>query len=142
MSLENVKKLSKDLVFVYTTCSTSKEAKSIGFSAIDNKLAISVDYWPIHSIYPWKGVIQQIDQYLLMFSSQKGLGDTLIEFINEIHSYNTPMIVMYETASVNYSYKFWMDGLLESKDKYLTKKEAKRQRIEDNDDVYHYGKLK
>lgn len=141
MSLENVKEKSKNLVFVYTTCSTLKEAKSIGFSVIDNKLAISVDYWPVHSIYPWKGVIQQIDQYILMFSSQKYLGDDLIEFIGKIHSYITPMIIMSETASVNYPYKFWMDGLLENKNRYLTKREAKRKKTED-EGVYHYGRLK
>jgi len=62
-----------------------------------------------------RGVIQQVSQYMLMLSSQKYLADQLIEFINKIHSYKTPMIVMSETSSVNYQYKFWMDGLLESK---------------------------
>ncbi len=142
MTLKNIKKESKDLVFIYTTCPDKKEAQLIGLSAVDNKLAISADYWLIESIYPWKGVIQQVSQYMLMLSSQKYLADQLIEFINKIHSYKTPMIVMSETSSVNYQYKFWMDGLLESKNKYLTKEEAQKKRLENGEGVYHYGKLK
>jgi len=142
MSLENIKRESKDLIFVYTTCPNREEAISIGLSSINSKLAINADYWPIESIYPWKGVIQQINQYMLMLSSQKYLGDKLIEFIDKIHSYNTPMIIMSATNGVNYPYKLWMDGLLESKNKYLTKKEAEERKIEDEEGVYHYGKLK
>jgi periplasmic divalent cation tolerance protein len=142
MFLESIKKESKDLVFVYTTCPTREEAMSIGLSSIENKLAISADYWLIESIYPWKGVIQQIGQYMLMLSSQKCLSDKLIEFVDKIHSYNTPMIVMCETSKINYPYKFWMDGLLMSKDKYLSEEEAKLRKIEEEEGVYHYGKLK
>ncbi len=142
MTLENIKKESKNLVFVYTTCPNKAEARLIGLSAVNDKLAISADYWLIESIYPWKGVIQQVGQYMLMLSSQKYLADKLIEFINKIHSYKTPMIVMTETNSVNYQYKFWMDGLLENKNRYLTRKEAKKKRLENEEGVYHYGKLK
>jgi len=142
MLLSNIKKESKNLVFIYTTCPTKEEARDIGLSAIENKLAISVDYWLIESIYPWKGVIQQVEQYMLMLTSQKCLGEKLIKFINRMHSYNTPIIVMSETSQVNYSYKFWMDGLLGKDDKYLTETEARRKKVEDEEGVYHYGKLK
>lgn len=142
MFLEKVKKESKDLVFVYTTCPNKEEARSIGLSVIENKLAISADYWLIESIYPWKGVIQEVGQYMLVLSSQKRLGNKLIKFIDEMHSYNTPMIAVCDACNINYPYKFWMDGLLMSKDEYLTEEEAKKKKIEDEEGVYHYGKLK
>jgi uncharacterized protein involved in tolerance to divalent cations len=45
MILEEVEKGSENIVFVYTTCSSLDEAKSIGLSAVNEKLAISADYW-------------------------------------------------------------------------------------------------
>lgn len=142
MFLENVRKESRDLVFIRTTCSTKQEAQKIGLSAVENKLAISADYWLIESIYPWKGVVQQIGQYMLVFTSQKCLGDKLINFIDKIHSYKTPMISLIETSKINYPFKFWMDGLLANDDKYISEKEAKAKKTEDEEGVYHYGKLK
>jgi len=142
MFIENKKTQPKNLIFVYTTCADRREAQYIGLSAVESKLAISADSWPINSIYPWKGVIQQVDQYMLMLNTHKYLSDKLVEFINEIHSYSTPMIVEVETTGVNFAYKFWMDSILANKDRYLSKKEAKKQKIEDEEGVYHYGKLK
>lgn len=142
MFLEKVIKESRDLVFVRTTCSTKQEAQKIGLSAIENKLAISADYWLMESIYPWKGVVQQVEQYMLVLTSQKRLGDKLIKFINKIHSYKTPMISLTETSTINYPFKFWMDGLLVNKDKYLSEKEARLKKTEEDEGVYHYGKLK
>lgn len=142
MLVENKKTKPKDLIFVYTTCSDKREAQYLGLSAIENKLAIAADFWVINSIYPWKGVIQEVDQYTLMLSTQKFLADKLVEFIHENHSYTTPMIVEMETAGVNFPYKFWMDSLLANKERYLSKKEYKEKKIEEEEGVYHYGRLK
>ncbi len=142
MVVDKIKKESHNLVFVYTTCSTKDEARLIGLSAIEHKLAISADYWLIESIYPWKGVIQEVGQYMLMVSSKSNLSIELIKFINEIHSYDTPMIATCEATEVNYPYKFWMESLLLSKNKYLSEEEAKLKKVEDEEGVYHYGKLK
>lgn len=142
MIVEMTKKELKNLVFIYTTCSSKEEASSIALQSINNKLAICADYWPIESIYPWKGVVQQVEQYMLMLSSENHLSDELIKFVDQIHSYTTPMIAMCEVSKVNYPYKFWMESLLLNKDKYLSEEEAKLKKIEDEEGVYHYGKLK
>ncbi len=141
MFLENVKRESKDLIFVRTTCPSLEEARAIGLAVIEKKLAISADYWVMESIYPWKGVIQQAKQYMLMFSSQKCLEKKLVEFIDKKHPYKTPMISTSCTSGVNYPYKFWMDGVLNSKGPYLTQEEARRKEKEEGG-TYYYGKLK
>ncbi|MGY4884894.1 MAG: divalent cation tolerance protein CutA, partial [Nanobdellota archaeon] len=43
------------MVFIYTTCATQEEAKSLAKLIIDKKLGACVDYWPINSIYNWQG---------------------------------------------------------------------------------------
>jgi periplasmic divalent cation tolerance protein len=137
--IENIKDENKDLVFVYTICPTKEEAISIGLSVLNKKLAISIDFWPVESVYPWKGVIQHINQYILMISTQKVLSDKLIESIESVHSYSVPMIAVCESSKVNYSYQLWMDELLSSKERYLSQEEArtKQKKKEEN-----YGKLK
>ena len=141
MLYETVSKESKDIVFIYTTCSGMEEARTIGLSAVNDKLAISADYWLINSIYPWKSVVQEIDQYMLMFATEKRLSDQLIKHIEAEHSYNVPMVVRCDTALVNQPYSFWVDTTLTSKEKYITEEEYQLKKK--NEEVrYRYDKLK
>jgi len=137
---EKVDKDLNDIVFVYTTCSSLNEAKSIGLSAIKERLAISADYWIINSIYPWKNVIQDIDQSMLVFATQKRLGEKLIKHIEAEHSYSVPVIIMSNSLMTNQSYSFWVDNTLSSKDKYITEEEHQLQKKKKNDPIY--GRLK
>ena len=117
---EKIEKGAEDVVFVYTICGDIETARSMGFSAIEEKLAISMDYWVIHSVYPWQGVIREIDQYMLMFSTQKSLSEELMKHIQAEHSYKVPMIVRCNTDMSNVPYSLWMDDTLKSEDKLIT----------------------
>lgn len=141
MLFEPVQKDLKDIVFVYTTCSDIEEARAIGFSAVEEKLAISADYWPINSIYPWKNVIQEVDQCMLMCATQKYLGDQLVKHIESEHSYDVPTIIRVDSAMVNQPYSFWVDTVLSSKDKYISEEEYQKKKKEE-EGGYQYDKLK
>lgn len=140
MLFERIDKNAKDIVFVYTTCPNIEEARSIGLSAIKEKLAISADYWFINSIYPWKNVIQEIDQCMLMFATQKVLSDTLMKHIELEHSYSVPVIIKCDTIITNQPYHFWVDNMLTSKDEYITETEDEIKKKNEKD--YHYERLK
>lgn len=140
MLFERVDKESKNIVFVYTTCPSIEEARDIGLSAIKEKLAISADYWLINSIYPWKGVIQETGQCMLMFATQKVLSDTLMKHIEVEHSYSVPVVVRCDTAITNQPYHFWADNTLTSKDGYITETEDEiKKRAEKGE---HFERLK
>jgi len=139
MLFEKIEKSEKDIVFVYTTCGSIKEARKIGLSAIDEKLAMSADYWMINSIYPWKNVIQEIDQCMLMFATQKSIIDKLIKHIEVNHSYGVPMIAVCPTSMTNHDYSFWVDTTLSSKETYITEEEAIARKKAEG---YHYERLK
>lgn len=134
-----LEKEEKNIVCVYTTCSNKEEVDSLSISAIKEKLAISVDYWIINSIYPWNGVIKETNQYILMFSTQKGLSEKLIKHIESIHPYLIPVIARCDTSMINQQYGFWADSFLSNKDKYLTEKEFKIKKEEEEN---AYTKLK
>jgi uncharacterized protein involved in tolerance to divalent cations len=123
MIFEKVEKDSKDIVFVYTTCPSMEEARDIGISAIKEKLAISADYWLINSVYPWNNVIQEGEQYMLMFTTQKILSGPLMKHIETEHSYSVPVIIRCDSLITNQPYHFWVDNTLTSKDSFITETE-------------------
>ena len=140
MLYENFDKGEKDIVFVYATCADVNEARFIGLSAIKEKLAVSADYWVMNSIYPWSNVVQEGEQCMLMFSTQKRLSDMLMKHIEMEHSYSVPVIVKCDTMMTNQSYSFWVNNTLMSKDAYIsmTEEELKRK----NEQGYRYDRLK
>ena len=140
MLFEKVDKSEKDIVFVYTTCPSVGEAREIGLSSINQRLAISADYWIINSIYPWSNVIQEGEQYMLMFATQKSLSVELMKHIETEHSYSVPVIVRADISMANQPYTFWVDNTLTSKIEYITETEAEIKRK--NERGYHYDRLK
>lgn len=140
MLVEKVQKEIKEIVFVYTTCSDKAEARTLALSIIESKHAISADYWLVNSIYPWKNVIQEIDQYMIMFSTEKSKSSDLIKQIGNEHPYSIPMIVMLDTAITNHDYYFWVENTLSNKERYLTEKEYEKKKKEEQS--ANYGKLK
>jgi uncharacterized protein involved in tolerance to divalent cations len=100
-----------------------EEARDIGISAIKEKLAISADYWLINSIYPWNNVIQEGEQFMLMFATEKILSGQLMKHIEMEHSYSVPVIIRCDSLITNQPYHFWVDNTLTSKDSFITETE-------------------
>lgn len=134
---ERVDKGAEDIVFVYTICGSREEARSLGFSAIEERLAISMDYWIINSIYPWQNIIREIDQYMLMFSTKKSLSDKLIKHVESEHSYKIPMVARCNTDMTNLPYSLWVENTLTNEEKYVTETE-----LENKVDINSLNKLK
>jgi len=139
MIIETMEKEGKNIIFVYTTCSSLEEAKDIGFSAVNEKIAISADYWLVNSIYPWKGVIQEGDQYMLLIATQKSRSEELIKHIETRHSYEVPVIAIFKSIMTSQMYGFWVDNTLTNKDKYISETEAEAKNQAEG---YHYSRLK
>jgi periplasmic divalent cation tolerance protein len=140
MVFDKLEKGAKDIVFVYTTCADMDEARYIGYRAVEEKLAISADYWLINSIYPWKGVIKEIDQCMLLFVTERIRSDNLMKFIEEEHSYNIPAIIRSDSLLTNEEYSFWVENTLDSKDKYISEQEYQAKKKQE--EGYQLEKLK
>ena len=134
MLVDKIQKEDRDVVFVYTTCSSLEEAREIGYLAIEEKMSISADYWVVNSIYPWRKVIHETEQCILMLTTQKFLSRKLMDFIEAEHSYRIPAIIVSNSLSVNQSYLFWLEENLNSIEKYTTEEDQDaKKRIEDED---------
>jgi periplasmic divalent cation tolerance protein len=137
------KSTSDTMVFVYTTCADKAEARHLSYSAVAEKLAICADFWPIDSIYPWKGVVQDVGQFMVIFTTKKSLSSKLASFVGGLHSYTVPMIAECDIAFTSPAYMIWADRVLNdfSKD-YISQEEADKKQTEYKEDGYHPGKLK
>jgi periplasmic divalent cation tolerance protein len=142
MLTEKIQKTDKDLVFVYTTCAGKDEAKSIAYEVIGERLAVCADYWEIDSIYPWQSVIQEVNQCMLVLTTQKILAQRLMKFIESVHSYSVPVIAECDIQVSSQAYKFWIDETLESREEFISPDEAKSREEYAEEDGYHPGKLK
>ena len=96
------------MVFIYTTCATSEEAKRLAKLIIDTKMGACVDYWPVESMYNWKNKLVQIPHVMLMITTFESKLETVNDLISEHHSYSTPLIAGVDVRRINRAYKEWM----------------------------------
>lgn len=142
MLVEKIEKGAKNIVFIYTTCRDREEARAIGLAAIEEKLAVCADFWVINSLYPWRGVLEEVEQYMLMITTEEALSAKLISFVEGVHSYTTPMITRLDTSLMNPTYTFWVEDMLQRKERYLSEEEARIRDENENDEGYRVEKLK
>lgn len=142
MLVEKVNPQDKNLVFIYTTCTDRNEARTIALECIRERLVVCADFWPISSIYPWQNVIQDVDQFMLVLTTQKALSEQLMKFIEGIHSYAVPVIAECDIQIATQAYKFWIEQTLENKDTFLTDEEYQKQETLAEEGNFHPGQLK
>ena len=143
MLTEKIQKKNKDLVFVYTTCADKEQAKSIAYEVIGERLAASADFWPISSIYPWQSVIQDVEQYMLVVTTQKELAQRLMKYIESVHTYAVPVITECDISVSTQAYRFWIDETLENSKSFITQEQAAvADKADQEDQEFHLEQLK
>jgi len=123
------------IVYIYTTYPNAEEARSIGFSTVKEKLAVSADYWFVNSIYPWKGTVKEVTQCMVMLSTKKTTSQKLLTYIESQHPYEVPIIMRCDTSMVNKQYSLWAESILMNKEPYIMESE-KAQKEKESSSVY------
>ena len=100
------------MVFIYTTCKDMEEAKKIANLIVKDKMAASVNFWPIESMYLWHGEIRESHSVAIRIKTL----DTKIQVIEDLilkhHSSTTPFIEVTEVKRINPAYKEWMSNTI------------------------------
>lgn len=96
------------MLFIYTTISTRKQAVSLGNKLVKTKLAACVGYWPIQSVYKWKGKMRHKKEYALLIKTAKKRSKQAMKFIRQHHSYELPAIVTIPITDYFLDYKKWV----------------------------------
>ncbi|MCY7271891.1 MAG: divalent-cation tolerance protein CutA [Sphingomonas bacterium] len=97
------------VVTVYVVFANADEAEAIGRAMIDERLAACINILgPCRSIYRWEDRIETVVEVPALFKSTLALADTLIARIADLHSYDTPAIVVWPIDNLLIGYGDWV----------------------------------
>jgi periplasmic divalent cation tolerance protein len=96
-------------VFVYTTWPTAVEAEAAGRTLVERRLAACVNILPgMTSIYRWQGALERGEEAVMIIKTRASLTGDVTEAVKELHSYETPAILVMPLESVEKSYFGWL----------------------------------
>ena len=94
---------------IYLTCKDETEAKEIGQVLVSEKLAACVNYFPINSVFRWKGKIEEGEEFGMLVKTKESLVDEVIARIKELHSYDVPCIEVLDVVGGNSDFLDWVE---------------------------------
>lgn len=100
-----------DLHLVYITAKESDEAKKIGRTLVQEKLAVCANIFnDIDSIYEWEGSLRQEKEAVLIVKAKGSVLQDLIVRAKELSSYDCPCIVSLPIEGGHKDYLDWLAG--------------------------------
>lgn len=96
------------VIFVYIACKNKKEAQKIGKALVKEKLAGCINFWPIESIYRWKGKLVKDKEFALVVKTLKKNFGKIEKRVKALHSYQVPCICAIPISKVNQKYFKWL----------------------------------
>ena len=101
-------------IIVVMTAPNKQEAVNIVRALLEEKLIACANILdPVHSLFWWKGNIEEGKEVLVLMKSQKALFQKLSERVTELHSYDVPEILALPIVEGSSSYLEWMRACLE-----------------------------
>ena len=94
---------------IYITTEDENEARRIGRTLVEEKLAACVNIHPIQSIYRWEGEIHEEGEIALLVKTTAELADEVIRRVKELHSYEVPCIVSLPIENGYPDYLKWIE---------------------------------
>ncbi|MFZ3063463.1 MAG: divalent-cation tolerance protein CutA [Actinomycetota bacterium] len=98
-----------DYNLVYVTTANQEEARRIGRTLVEKRLAACVNIIPIvQSIYWWKGKIYDEEEALMFVKTTKERVEEVIAEVKKLHSYEVPAIDVLDISAGNPDYLNWI----------------------------------
>ena len=96
-----------DIRWTYITVSNREEARNIGQTLVEEKIAACVNLLaPMESIYLWNGEMQQDQETVLIAKTTAQMMPTLTRRVKELHSYEVPCILAIPVAHNEGNHEF------------------------------------
>jgi periplasmic divalent cation tolerance protein len=94
---------------IYITSKDAVEAYRIGRVLVEEKLIACANYFPINSIYRWKGNIEESGEVAIIAKTREILVDKVMERVKQLHSYEVPCVVSWIIEKGNPDYLKWIE---------------------------------
>jgi periplasmic divalent cation tolerance protein len=96
-------------VLLYTTWPSIVEAEKAGRDIVARRLAACVNILPgMVSHYWWKGAIERADEVVMIVKTRASLAGAVSAAVKELHSYETPAIMVMPVEDVDAAYHKWI----------------------------------
>jgi periplasmic divalent cation tolerance protein len=96
---------------ILTTCPNAEVAGRIAKTLVDERLAACVNVLPpMHSVYRWKGTVEQASEQLLIIKSRRDDYAAVERRIRDLHTYELPEVIAVPIASGLAAYLAWIDN--------------------------------
>jgi periplasmic divalent cation tolerance protein len=97
------------IVFVYTTYPSTVEAEEAGRALVERELAACVNIVPgMISHYRWQGTVERAQEVIMIIKTRASLAQRVSAAVKEMHSYDTPAILVIPIESVDEAYLGWL----------------------------------
>jgi len=97
------------LNLVYMTAGSKAEAKKIGKTLVESRLAACVNIIDnMNSIYRWEGQLQDDQETVMIAKTTDARVPELIEKVKSVHSYDCPCIVCIPIENGNRAFLDWI----------------------------------
>ena len=93
---------------VYITAKDEAEARKMGEILVCERLVACVNFFPIKSIYWWKGDVQDGKEVAIIVKTRAELVDSVIVRVKQVHSYEVPCVVSWIIEKGNPDYLEWI----------------------------------
>jgi|SRR5689334_11964919 periplasmic divalent cation tolerance protein len=98
-----------DTKLALTTAGSQEEARKIGHTLVERRLAACVNIVPqITSIYRWEGKVEETQEWLLLIKTTLTGFSRIQEAIEELHSYDVPECVCVAIEGGSSEYITWL----------------------------------
>jgi periplasmic divalent cation tolerance protein len=95
----------------FVTVPSKEEGEKIAKHLVEQKIVACVNIiHDIHSIYRWKGEIEEDNEYLLVMKTTKEKKSILIRAIEKLHSYETPECIGWKIDTGSKTYLRWIEN--------------------------------
>jgi periplasmic divalent cation tolerance protein len=98
-----------DTKLALTTAGSQEEARKIGQTLVERRLAACVNIVPqITSIYRWEGKVEETQEWLLLIKTTLTGFSRIQQVIEELHSYDVPECVCVPIEGGSPEYITWL----------------------------------
>ena len=97
------------VVFVYTSWPSAADAEAAGRTLVERRLAACVNILPgMISHYRWEGKVERAEETVMFVKTRASAADAVSDAVKDLHSYDTPAIVVLPLESVEKTYLAWL----------------------------------
>jgi periplasmic divalent cation tolerance protein len=99
----------EEFVVVLVTAGSAEEAARIGRALVDARLAACANLvGPIHSIYRWKGAVEEAAEHLLLVKARAADVPALEAEVRARHGYELPEVLALSVRGGSSPYLSWL----------------------------------